>query len=126
MNLDLAPGWHVELERGPDWLFVRLKGEPPFDAEGMDLAERVWRMVEQEGAHRVLIELDDIDLLRSPLLGELVRLHKRVASRDGIFRVSGLSQQNYDVLRSSGLHHRLPCYRNRADAVMGFRPTKPR
>ena len=126
MNLDLAPGWSADLERGPDWLFVRLHGSLPFDTQGMDLADRVWKMLEQGLAHRLVLELDEIDLLRSHLIGELVRLHKRVCSRQGVMRVSGLSDSNYDVLKASRLHYRFPRYGTREEAVRGYRPNQPR
>ncbi|MFV1967926.1 MAG: hypothetical protein ACC628_21040 [Pirellulaceae bacterium] len=126
MILDLVPGWTMELDRGPGWLFVRLRGTAPFDAQGIGVADRVVKLLEQEFGHRVVVELDDVDMLRSELVGELVRLHKRVCSRDGLMRVSGLSDSNYEVLRTNRLHHRFPRFHSRADAVMGTRPCQPR
>ena len=126
MILDLAPGWTVELDRGPGWLFVRLRGADLYDAREIDLADRVWGLLEQEFGHRIVLEMDDIDLLRSQLIGELVHLHKLVCSHHGVMRVSGLSDQNYDVLRTNCLHHRFPRFRSRTEAVMGCRPSKPR
>ena len=126
MNLDIAPGWSAELDRGPDWLFVRLHGDTPYETEGTELAERVWCLLEQQLAHRIVIELDEIALLRSHLVGELVRLHKRVYAQEGIMRICGLSDSNYDVLRSSRLHNQFPRYQTREEAVMGARPAQPR
>jgi anti-anti-sigma regulatory factor len=114
------------LDRGPDWLFVRLQAEEPYDSQGTALAERVWQLLEQEFAHRLVVEMDDVELLRSHLIGELVLLHKRVCANHGIMRLSGLSDRNYDVLRSSRLHDRFPRYFTREEAVMAYRPTKPR
>jgi hypothetical protein len=124
--LDLAPGWSVELDRGPGWLFVHVRRPATNDPAGIDLAERVWKLLEQEFGSRLVLELDEIGLLRSHLVGELVRLHKRITSRDGVMRVCGLSDNNYEVLRTSQLHQRFPRFRNREEAVMGYRPTKPR
>jgi anti-anti-sigma factor len=127
VHVDLAPGWTVELDRGPDWLFARLHGPTSSDAEGVPLAERLVAMLDNEFVHRIVLELDEIELLRSPLLGELVRLHKRVCSRDGVMRICGLSDSNYEVLRSSRLHDRFPRYTTREEAVLGYRrPNKPR
>jgi hypothetical protein len=124
--LDLAPGWAVELDRGPGWLFVRLKGDDPSDMQEIDLADRVWKLLEQEFGHRIVVELDDIGLLRSQLIGELVHLHKLVCEHHGVMRVSGLSDRNYEVLRTNRLHHRFPRFQSRTDAVMGYRPSQPR
>jgi anti-anti-sigma factor len=114
------------LDRGPDWLFVRLQGEQPYDSQGADLAERVWKLLEQEFAHRLVLDLEDVELLRSSLLGELVLLHKRICSQSGVMRICGLSDANYDVLCSSRLNDRFPRYDTRAEAVLGYRPSHPR
>ena len=126
MILDLAPGWSVELDRGPGWLFVRPHTRMTDDLASIDLANQVWQLLEREFGHRVVLEMDDVGLLRSHLVGELVRLHKRVTSHEGLMRVCGLSDGNYEVLRTTQLHHRFPRYRDREEAVMGQRPTKPR
>ena len=126
MILDLAPGCAVELDRGPGWLFVRLQGTSPRDLEGVDFAERIWQLLEQEFGHRVVLELDAIELLQSSLVGELVLLHKRVCTRDGVMRVCGLSDSNYEVLRTNRLHHRFPRFQTREEAVMGNHPKQPR
>ena len=126
MMLDLAPGWTMEVDRGPDWLFVRLHGEEPFDTEGIAVGARLWQVLDQGFVNRLVIELDEIQLLRSHLLGELVLLHKRLQDQGGMLRLTGLSDGNYQVLTSSGLSDRFPRYRSCEDAVMGYRPGKPR
>lgn len=126
MQVPLAPGWSAELDRGPGWLFLRLHPSRTSNAEGVDLAGRVSRILENEFANRVVLELDDVELLRSPLVGELLRLHKRLSSRAGMLRICGLSDNNYEVLRSSRLQDFFPRYRDREEAVMASRPTKPR
>jgi anti-anti-sigma regulatory factor len=126
MMLDLAPGWMMEIDRGPDWLFIRLHGEEPFDCDGVDLAGRLWQVLDQEFTHRLVLELEEVRLLRSHFVGELVRLHKRLQSQGGMLRLSGLSESNYQVLCSSRLADRFPKYQSREDAVMGYRPAKPR
>jgi hypothetical protein len=55
-----------------------------------------------------------------------VRLHKRVTTQGGMVRLCGLSEASQDVLRISRLADRFPAYRNRTDAVMGYRPQQPR
>ncbi len=126
MMLELAPGWNIQLDRGPDWLFVRLIGEAPFDSDGIDFSDRVWVLLQQQFSHRLIIEMDQVDWLRSHLIGELVRLHKRIYTAGGVMRLCGLSDNNQEVLRSSRLAERFPQYANREEAVMGYRPSKPR
>jgi anti-anti-sigma factor len=121
-----ARGWDLELERGPDWLFVRPR---PADVagDGLDLAEQIWSLIEQSFAHRLVLELDGIDRLNSELIGQLICLQKRVHSHDGMLRICGLSEHNQEVLEVSRLGGYLPCYRDREAAVMGhWQPRQPR
>ena len=126
MTLELAPGWTSELERGPDWLFVRLHAPHGGDPREAEIADRLWKLLEQQFSRRIVLELDDLPVLRSALIGEIVRLHKRVAAQGGLMRICGLSDANQEVLRTCRLDSRFPQYRNREEAVMGHRPFKPR
>lgn len=126
--LQLAPGWDLTVERGPDWLFVRVR--PPVRLSFCDtppLAESVWELLQQQFSHRVVVELDDVHLLSSYLIGQLILLHKRVSGVGGIMRLSGVSEENRMALRMCRLDDRLPTYTDRTEAVMGgFRPRQPR
>ncbi len=124
--LELAPGWTMDVDRGPDWLFVRLHGPDNGDAEGQDLAQRIWSLMQQHFTYRVVLEMDDLPLLRSYLLGQLVMLNKRIHSHNGMMRLSGLSESNQEVLHVSRLDHCFCPYASRADAVMGHSIQKPR
>jgi anti-anti-sigma factor len=126
MLLELAPEWAIDIDRGPDWLFIRLR--PPHDGatHEIPLAEMIWKRLEQCFCYRVVIELDDVDYLQSWMVGEIVRLHKRVATHGGMLRLCGLSPAARDVLSISRLADRFPPYRNRTEAVMGYRPAQPR
>ena len=126
MLLELAPEWTTEIDRGPDWLFVRPRPPRHGDTGEIALAEMIWEKLEQSFCHRVVLELDDVTFLRSWMVGELVRLHKRVTTHGGMLRLCGISAANQDVLRTCRLDDRFPAYRNRTDAVMGYRPPQPR
>ncbi|MEX2173516.1 MAG: STAS domain-containing protein [Pirellulaceae bacterium] len=140
MLLEVASDWSFQIDRGPDWLFIRPcpphagdnpphAGDNPPHAGDMGefpLAETIWGSLEQAFCHRVVVELDDVHFLRSWLVGELVRLHKRVTAHGGMMRVCGLSAASQDVLRTCRLLDRFPAYANRTAAVMGHRPQQPR
>ena len=126
MLLEVAPEWSLAIDRGPDWMFIRLSPPRDGDTGEIALAEMIWDKLQQSFCHRVVLEMDDVKFLRSWLVGELVRLHKRVAANGGMLRLCGLSPANHDVLRISRLDDHFPAYRNRTDAVMGYRPAKPR
>lgn len=125
MLVDLVPGWTLETDRGPDWLFIR--PVPPAGKEGVEVefAEAIWERMQQHFCNRVVLEMEQIPLLRSWLIGQLVLLHKRVTSHEGLMRMSGMSDGNQEVLRMVRLDDRFPQYADRGAAVMGYRP-KPR
>ena len=123
--LEVAPGWQMDVERGPDWLFIRL--HPPHGASGEPpLAENLWSAISQHFTYRVVLELDEVDCLQSYLVGQLVLLHKRLSTHDGMLRLAGISDHNQNVLKACRLEGRFPQYANRTDAVHGHRPTQPR
>lgn len=123
----MAIGWDLSVERGPGCLFIRV--HPPTDsgADEPQLADTIWTLMQQHLVERVVLELDQLRTLPSYVIGQLVLLHKRVATQGGLLRVCGLSASNHDVLRTSRLDARFPNYRDRLDAVNGFfRPAQAR
>ena len=126
MMLDLSPGWTIDVDRGPDWLFVRLSPERPSVPDNAAIAEPLWQLMQQHFAHRIVLELDDVLMMHSWLVGELIRLHKRVESQAGLMRLCGLSDINQQVLKSLSIADRFPQYDTREAAVMGNRPMQPR
>lgn len=126
MLLELAPEWTMDIDRGPDWLFIRLRPPHGGDTGEIALAEMIWQKLQQSFCYRVVLELDDVGYMRSWMIGELVRLHKRVISQGGMLRLSGVSPEAETVLRICRLTDCFPAYRNRTEAVMGYRPAKPR
>ncbi len=126
MNQELGAGWTFEIDRGPDWLFISLQGPEPCDAAGLELAARIGDVVEREFANRLVLEMDKVPVLPRELVDELVELHARLTSQGGLLRVSGLTDENFKVVRASQLAERFPQYRDRHEAVQGYRPNKPR
>ena len=122
----LAADWISEVSRGPDWLFVRLAPDAPISSSEALLAENICGLLEQQFLNRLVLELDELDRLQSELIGQLVLLHKRIVSRGGVMRITGLSEPGQQVLRMSRLETRFPCYTDRHAAVMGYRPEQPR
>lgn len=123
---ELAPGWLAAVERGPDWLFVRLQRPDLMAVDTPQLADALWDLLQRHFMNRMVLELDDIEYLYSDVVAQLVKLHKRLRNADGVLRICGLSPSNQEVLQSSGLDGRLPNYGDREEAVMGYRPAQPR
>jgi hypothetical protein len=139
----LAHGWQLEIDRGPDWLFVRphslvsqsasragderfSRGASAGDEETPELADEVWALVQQNFARRLVLELNDVGPLDSHLIGELLQLYKRFCGEGWLMRICGLSSANQAMLDECLLGGRLPCYDCRSDAVKAARPSQPR
>jgi anti-anti-sigma regulatory factor len=121
MLAELSCDWTFDVSRGPDWLFIKVGGPPNGDAEGFPLAETVWDMLQQHFARRVVLEMSEVPILRSYVVGQLVQLHKRINTHGGLMRIAGLSEDNFSVLLGCRLHERFPQYATCEDAVMGRR-----
>ncbi len=122
-----APGCEFEVERGPDWLLVRITGLDDIVSTPPRLADALWSLLHQHFTYRIVLELDQVDTLDSYLIGQLVTLHKRVVEHDGVMRLCGLSAHNRRVLHTCRLHEHLPTYDDRQEAVMaGCGPRQPR
>ena len=125
--LAIAPGCELDVERGPEWLLVRVRNLDLSEPDATPLAERLWSLLQQHFTYRLVLELDDVDLLSSPLIGELAQLYKRIEEHDGMMRVCGLSPRNRQVLHACHLDESLLPYADRHDAVMGRPgPRQPR
>lgn len=123
---EISAQWSMEIDRGPGWVFIALHGPSNGDADGVAIAEQIWSILESSMTYRVVIEMHQIRLVRSYLIGQLVMLHKRVSTHEGTMRLSGMSDDNQTALAASRLDTRFPQYGNRDEAVHGYRPMQPR
>ncbi len=127
MMVDLAPGWKIELERGPDWLFVKLYGPFGDTADATGIAESISLMMQQDLVRRIVLELDGLSELPPDFLQELFELRDLVDREGGILRLCGLRNEHWDELEMRDFSRRFAPFRSREEAVLGFyRPNKPR
>jgi anti-anti-sigma regulatory factor len=123
----LSADWELDVDRGPDWIFVRLR--PGHDGlhDDFTLAERIWSLLAQSFTYRLVLELDRVPLLYSNLIAQMVLLSKRIHSHGGLLRLCQLSPENQQVIHVCRLDGCLPHYESRGAAVMGaYRPMQPR
>ncbi len=119
--LAIAPGWELEVQRGPDWLLVKVKGPQESSLETPPLADALWSLLERHFTYRLVLELDQVNVMGSSLIGQLIQLFKRIREHDGVMRLCGLSAYNVDVLRTCNLDERFLPYRDCEEAVRGCR-----
>ena len=119
--------WHLEVERGPNWLFVRVKGLVEDEPNASSLAERIWSLLRQHLTNRLVLELDGMDRLSRRFVRELLDLYEKIHACGGVLRLCGLSPRRTEWLRQLGLTDGFPVYRDREEAVFGCRrPRRPR
>lgn len=116
----LASGWQYDLERGPECLFVRLRSDDPNADAEPPLAGQLWSTLDEHLTYRLVLELDQIELLHSYVIGQLLLLGRRLHAQGGMLRLCGLSAHNRLALAAMQLEDHLPTYKNRIDAVVGF------
>ena len=99
-----APFGQMRIERGPDWLFVRLEGDARRTAVSPEpaLADGIWEALQENHAHRVLLELDQIDAIDDDLIATITSLASRIRSAGGLMRLCGLSEVDLRTLRARG------------------------
>lgn len=122
----LAQIWGVRVERGPDCLIVKLHAATSSFEDGQPLADTIWAILERHFVYRVILELDQVDVLCDQLLGELIALSHRLRSRGGMLRLCGMSSQSRRKLQEACDDGRLPTYLTRREAVVGAAGTSAR
>jgi anti-anti-sigma regulatory factor len=122
--LTSAGGCDLAVERGPDWLLVRLRNFDFLAPDAPPLAEQLWSLLQQHFTYRLVLELDDVRL-NGPLIEQLAQLYRQIEEHDGVLRLCGLSPGSRQVLHASHLDDRLRPYEDRQEAVWG-RPHLPR
>ncbi len=124
--LTITSGCEFEVQRGPDWLLVRIQGFDPDDSVAKPLAQRIERLLQQHFTYRLVLELDQVPVLDSSLIGQLLELYRWIEEHGGVMRVCGLSPYNRQVLHSCRLDQQLLPYRDCREAVMGSPCRRPR
>ena len=122
-----ARGWSLEVERGPECLFVTPHRTNDEATSTRSLAEQLWNLLEQNFIYRAVLVLSDIEQLDSLLVEQLLWLDKQTRKHGGMLRVCGLSDDNRQLFAAAGLEGHVAHYCDREQAVMGAaRPMQPR
>jgi anti-anti-sigma factor len=114
-----SSGCELDVERGPDWLLVKIRSLDKDPAHPSRVAEHLWSLAQKHFTYRIVLELDQIRVLDSYMIGQLIQLYKLIRGHDGVLRLCGLSPYNRRVLHGCALDDRFPAYENREEAVLG-------
>jgi anti-anti-sigma factor len=117
----IGSDWKLDVERGLNCLLVKIGKPLGNPSERSSLAEKVRPLVEEHFTYRLVLELDQINVLTSDLIGELLSLNKWIRTRHGAMRLCGLSHHNLEVLRRCRLDDLFVVYPDRSEALSSFR-----
>jgi hypothetical protein len=115
----VVDGLELNVDRGPNWLFVKLRARNKKLAQVPQIADKLWSISSRHFIYRLVLELDELDELHSGLMSQLVLLQERLAQCGGALRLCGLSAECEESLHSYQLDTAMPNHATRTDAVMG-------
>jgi anti-anti-sigma regulatory factor len=112
-------GLELNVDRGPNWLFVKLRSKEEAVPAVPQIADKLWSISSRHFIYRLVLELEDLEEMPSGMMGQLVLLQSRLAQCGGALRICGLSPECEESLHSCHLNSALPNHASREAAVMG-------
>lgn len=123
----LATELHFDVQRGPECLVIMVENLDCDSMGAVPLAQELLALLDRHSIYRFILRMDDVPMLTSHLVGELVRLQRMVSEHGGMMRLAGLSSQNCRVLHECRLEDRFQAYATWEDALRGCAmPRAPR
>jgi hypothetical protein len=119
VSVHVVDGLELNVDRGPNWLFVKLRNKPVPFRELPHLADKLWSIASRHFIYRLVLELEELDELPSKFTGELVILQERLSQCGGALRICGLSPECEESLQSCHFESALQNHASREEAVMG-------
>jgi anti-anti-sigma regulatory factor len=119
MAIHIVDGLELNVDRGPNWLFVKLRAKDERLTHAPQIAEELWSISSRHFIYRLVLELEELEELQSGLMSQLVMLQERLEQCGGALRICGLSPECEETLHSCHLDSALPNHATRTEAVMG-------
>lgn len=119
MAKHVVDGFQLHVDRGPNWIFIKLRQDRRTRCEYSNFADQLWGIASRHFIYRVVLELDELDTLGPEITEQLVVLQDRLAQCGGALRICGLPHDCAKVLEKRHLDVALPNYATRHDAVLG-------
>ncbi|MEX2315737.1 MAG: hypothetical protein WD669_01205 [Pirellulales bacterium] len=119
MAMHVVDGLELNVDRGPNWLFVKLRTKKAQRKTAPHLADNLWAISTRHFIYRLVVELDELDDLPPAWMDELVELQGRLTECGGALRICGLSPECEETLQSCQTDTTLLNHASRAEAVMG-------
>ena len=87
--LAIAPGCELDVERGPDWLLVRVRNLDLAESDALRWPSVCGRLLEQHFTYRLVLELDEVrgaEQLLDRAVDPVVSADRRARRRDAAVR----------------------------------------
>jgi hypothetical protein len=123
--LATSAGYEFEVDRGPDWLWIRVRASRGGDWRNASLADEIKEVINKHFTYRVVLELTYLPklsgnvVLSSKLIGELVQISQFIHAHDGVLRIYGLTAENRAILEVCSLDDICLAYHTREEAIWG-------
>jgi anti-sigma B factor antagonist len=115
----LVDGLKLTVDRGPNWLFVKLRPRRNSTDELSQIADELWSIASRHFIYRLVLELEELKSLPPGLMEQLTLLQDKLAECDGALRICGLSAKCAQALCDAGLDAALPNHPTRDAAIHG-------
>jgi anti-anti-sigma regulatory factor len=109
----------MEVERGPNWLFVKLRSNGAPLNKVPHMADKLWSIASRHFVYRLVLELDELKSMPSDLMAQVVVLQERLLQCGGALRICGLSPECEETMHECQMETALPNHPSRTEAVMG-------
>jgi hypothetical protein len=119
MSVHVVDGLEMNVDRGPNWLFVKLRTKKSPRAAVPQIADKLWSISTRHFIYRLVVELDELEEIPPGWMDELVDLQQRLAECGGALRICGVSPDSDQSGTNGYLDCRLTNHATRAEAVMG-------
>jgi hypothetical protein len=119
MAVHVVDGLEMNVDRGPNWLFVKLRSKKAPRAAVPQIADKLWSISTRHFIYRLVVEVDDCEELPPGWMDELVELQQRLTESGGALRICGVSPESDQSGTSGYLDCPLMNHASRAEAVMG-------
>ena len=119
MVVHVIDGFRLSVDRGPNWLFVKLRPKRSFADDVAQVADHLWSVASRHFIYRLVLELEELHRMPAEMIEQLVSLQERLNQCGGSLRICGLTADCAESLRGCQLDAALPNYATRHDAVLG-------
>lgn len=112
-------GFKLTVDRGPNWLFVKLRPKRRFADDIAHIADELWSIATRHFTYRLVLELEELREIPPAMVDQLVILQERLAHCDGSLRICGRSVGPLPNICEGDFDTALPVYGSRQEAVLG-------